>query len=240
MANNNKKKVDEAQGIDTLNESLTGISEKVEKNKKKIGWIVAIVVIVAVAVIGFVFFNNRSNSESAARFSNIEPKAATEAAGNDSLQLANEMKMLKDLAASDKGKDGATLANIDLAGKYYEKKQYKEALEAVKDVKVKDALMMANLQILAGDCYVNLNKLPEALGEYDKAIATAKENPETAVRALLKKATVLDAQKKYAEALEAYETIQSQYTDYAEQLKGGQYSINVEAYIAREKARLGK
>lgn len=240
MATDNKKTDKEISGIDNLNESLTGFSDKVEKNKKTIGIIIAAVIIVAIAVIGYVFYSNRSSNESAERFSNIEPQATAAAAGNDSVRNAKEIELLKSLASSDKGKTGATLANIDLAGKYYEAKKYNEALEAIKLVDTDEPLMKANLEILAGDCYVNLKKYPEAITEFDKAVSTAKENPETAVRALLKKATVLDAQKKYNDVIGVYDQIIAQYPDQVEVLKGGQLSINVEALKARAEARAGK
>ena len=88
---------------------------------------------------------------------------------------------------------------------------------------------------LQGDCYVNLKQYDKALSCFDKAVKKADGNPQIAPRVLLKEANVYDAQKKYADALKCYERIASDFPTF--QLGNG---MTVEAYIAREKARLGK
>lgn len=239
MAKNNKVS-QESTGIDNLNESLTSFGSKMEKNKGLIGWIVLGVVVVAVAVFGFIFFNNRSNQESSRSYSGLEVKieeqvAKASPATQDSLRNALWIKELKALAASEKGRNGANLANINLAGRYYDMGKYKEALAAIAEVSIKEPIMKANVLTLAGDCYVGLKQYPQALQEYDKVISGCTETPDLVARALAKKALVLDAQKKYADALACYETLLKDYP-----LEAQAQGINPEAYIARENARLGK
>ena len=75
MAANNNKQAEELNGIEQMNESLTSLGSKMEKNKKKIGMVIAAVVVVVIAVFGFMFFNERSKAESAKKYSGIEAKA---------------------------------------------------------------------------------------------------------------------------------------------------------------------
>lgn len=243
MATKNNKHAEDANGIEQINESLTSFSKKVETNKKKIGGIVAIVVIVALSVFGVIFWNNRNNAESAKKYSGIEAKAAQQAmkadpTAQDSVFNAIAIKELQALAKSDQGKAGGNLANLDLAARYYGDKKYNEAIACLKNADITEPVMKANATVLLADCYVNTKKYNEALSTLDQAIRDAVDNPEIAVRALLKKATILDSQKKYAEALTVYETIQKDYTQQANQISAS--GFNVEGYIAREQARLGK
>jgi len=239
MANKNKH-AEEATGIDNLNESLTSIGSKMEQNKGKIGWAVAGIVVVAVAVFGFIFFNNRSKRDSARKYSGLEVKieeqvAKANPAAQDSVRNALWEKELKALAASDAGKAGGDLANINLAGRYYDQAKYKEAIACIDAAGVDEPIMKGQLQVLKGDCYVGLKQYPQAIAAYDEAIADNTETPDIIVRAMTKKALVLDAQKKYADAKAVYEAMLKDYPQEA-QAQG----INPEAYIARENARLGK
>ena len=93
--------------------------------------------------------------------------------------------------------------------------------------------MKMNADLLKGDCDVALNKANDALNIYNAVYEEAKEkNPEIATRALMKKASVLDSQKKYGDALAVYQLIQKDYPQYAQ--------VNIDAYVERESARAGK
>lgn len=239
MAKNNKKAA-ETTGIDNLNEELTSFGQKMEKNKDKIGWAICGVIVIAAAVFGFVFFRNRSNDESAKKYSGIEVKveqqvAKADPAKQDSLRNVLWIKELKAVAASEAGKPGGNLANINLAGRYYDEGKYKEALAAIDKANVDEPIMQGQLLVLKGDCYVGLKQYPQAIQAYDAAISASEKTPDTAVRAMVKKALVLDAQKKYADAKAVYEIILKDYPVEAQNM-----GVNAEAYIARENARLGK
>ncbi len=242
MAANNNKQAEELNGIEQMNESLTSLGSKMEKNKKKIGMVIAAVVVVVIAVFGFMFFNERSKAESAKKYSGIEAKAAAAAqkadpALQDSVFNAMAMKDLQALAKADNGV-GGTLANLDLAARYYGEKKYNEAISCLRKVDISEPVMKANAEILLADCYVNTKKYADALAALDGAVSIAKATPEIAVRALLKKATVLDEQKKYADALAVYEQIKGEYAQQTAQMAAT--GVNIDAFIAREEARLGK
>ena len=113
--------------------------------------------------------------------------------------------------------------------------KYDEAVKYLKKFKTGDDVLMANAQILLGDCYVNLKKYDDAISAFKKACNTADDNVQIEPRALLKMANVYDAQKKYDKALDCYEEILEDYPNFT--LGNG---LTIEAYAERERARLGK
>lgn len=82
---------------------------------------------------------------------------------------------------------------------------------------------------------MNLKNYSKALELYKKAISKADGNPQIVPRVLLKEANIYDAQKNYQAAMDCYQQIQDEFPAF--QLGNG---MTVEAYIEREKARLGK
>lgn len=243
MANKNNQPNDAHNGIENLNESLTSFSSNIEKHKKKIGIAVTVIVVVVLGVLGFIFWNNRSNTESAKKYSGVEPKVMEQAmkaapSVQDSVYKAVKIKELQTIAKNEAGKTGGNLANLDLAGLFYESGKYNEAVKCLNEVKIDEPAMKANADILLADCYVNTKKYGEALKALDQAANEAADIPEIAVRALMKKALVLDEQKKYADALAVYEKIIAEYPQTAAQIASA--GMNVEAYAERERARLGK
>lgn len=227
MAQNKKQQETEATAIDNLNESLTSAGQKIANNGKKILMITCGVAVVALLVIGYIFFIQKpKEAKSNDAFNNVELTAQ----GNDSIATAGYIKV----ADQYKGTVGGNLAALSAGEALYDQGKYQEAAKYLEQFKTDDEVMMANAQILLGDCYVNMKKYDEALGIYDHAIRTSGNNPEIAPRVLDKKARIYDEQKKYAEALECYQTIEKQYPRY----QNGGYPVA--AYIAREEARLGK
>lgn len=247
---NKKNQADEKNTIDELNESLTGVGTKIAENKKKIGGIITAVLVVAVAIIGFIFWNNRSNNDSAKNYGKIEQNAykATMKAKEPSDSLFN-VKLLAEyekLIASDGSKAGANLARIAAAEKYYDNGKYQKTIDYLAKASIDEPVLAAQCKILTGDSYVGLNKLGEAMKCFDEAIAAGKDHPAIAVRAMLKKALVLDAQKKYGDALAVYKQIKKEYPQAMEEFSamsnqgGAANAFSIDAYIAREEARMGK
>ncbi len=251
MAKSNKKNVaDDKTKIDELNESLTNAGSKIEQNKKTVGWIVCGVLIVAVAVFGFIFFRNRSNSQSAQKYAKIEQTAykATMKDKNpsDSVFNAKLLAEYEKVIASEGGKTGGNLARIAAAEKYYDNGQYQKTIDYLAKAKINEPVLKAQCLILTGDSYVGLNKLGDALKCFDDAAKDAKDYPLVVVRALLKKALVLDAQKKYGDALAVYKQIKKDYPREIDEYSavsaqgGPEVAFNIDALIAREEARMGK
>lgn len=244
MANNDiknqKGSANEQTGIESMNESLASFSVKVEKNKKPILYAVAIILAVVLAGFGWYFYNRHQNNKSAQVFSakmveavNEAQKQAKTSSSPDSIYNAVMAKKMQEAAQAESGKIGATLANLQLAAIYYEQGKAKEALAALAATDIDEPIMKMNADLLKGDCDVALNKANDALNIYNAVYEEAKEkNPEIATRALMKKASVLDSQKKYGDALAVYQLIQKDYPQYAQ--------VNIDAYVERESARAGK
>lgn len=238
MANKDIK--NEPTGIENLNESLTSFSSKVEKHKKVILGVVGGIVVVALAGFGWYFWNQHQDKKSSQAYStalvNANKKAQKDAQisdNPDSVISAILMKEMQETAKKEEGKVGATLAQIQLAPLYYNDGKPKEALAALEAADIDEPVMEMCAMVLKGDCYVDLKKNKEAISAYDEAFDKAKEdNPEIAARVLMKKARVLDAEKKYADALAVYEQILKDYPQYD--------NMNVEAYAERERALAGK
>lgn len=228
MASNDTNPQEEANGIENLNSHLTSAGEKLANNKKIIYWAVGIIVLIGVFLGAYFFiYRNPKLNKSYEAYNQVE----LDAMGNDSIAAAKYMEVAKKYGSS----YGGNLAYLDAGTAYYRQGKYKEALAALEKFSSKDELLDANAMILRGDCNVNLNKYPEALKCYEEAISRAKKNSQIAPRALLKEANIYDAQKKYDEALKCYETIKTQYPEF--QLGSG---MTIDAYIEREKARIGK
>jgi tetratricopeptide (TPR) repeat protein len=159
-------------------------------------------------------------------------KVETEAVGNDSIAAA----MYKDVADKYSNTPAGNLAALSAAEYLYDLGKYAEAAKYAEKFSTSDEVLMSNALVLIGDCYVNLKKYDDAISYFDKAISTSDENPQIVPRVLLKKATIYDAQNKYDKALECYEAISADYP----QFSLGQGGLSIDAYVEREKARLGK
>lgn len=225
---NNKNEKQEDSAIEKLNENLTSASEKIANNGKVIAWLIGGLVVVAALVIGYIFLIRNPKLNSAAEAYN---QVEITAAGNDSVAAAEYKKVAEKFSGTDAGK----LASLSAAESLYNSGKYKEAIECLDKFSTSESVLDANAQVLKGDCYVNIKKYDEALGCFEKAIKKAGVNEQIVPRVLIKEANIYDEQKKFDKALECYEKIEKEYPTF--QPGNG---TPIEAYIAREKARLGK
>ncbi|MDE5807691.1 MAG: tetratricopeptide repeat protein [Muribaculaceae bacterium] len=224
MASNNEN---EQNAIDKLNSNLSSASEKIANNKKIIYWVLGVIVVVGGFVLSYFFIYRNPHLKGAAEAYN---QVEITAVGNDSIAAAEYKKVADKYTHTPSGQ----LAALEAAESYYDQGKYKEAIECLDKANVGEKVLRANAIILKGDCYVNLKQYDKALDAFKEAVSKGDKNEQIVPRALLKCANIYDEQKKYAQALECYEQIQNEYPMF----KLGNASI--EAYIAREKARLGK
>ena len=225
MASQNQQQDESA--IDKMNSQLTGASAKIADNKSVITWVVVGILVAAGLVFGYIhFIQNPKNEKAFTAYNKVEMASM----GNDSIAAAQYKEV-----ADKFGGDAANLASLSAAESFYNEGNYEEAVKYLKKFSSKDAVLEANAMVLTGDCYVNLQKYDDAISAYQKAVRKADGNPQIVPRVLLKEANVYDEQKKYDKALECYTIIKKDFPDY--RLGNG---IGIDAYIAREKARLGK
>lgn len=225
---NNKNPRQDENAVDALNSHLTSAGERIANNRKPIMWIIGVIVLIAAFVIGYVFiYRNPRLNEAAEAYSKVEMKAL----GNDSI-AAGEYGKVADKYSST---DGGSLAALAAAESYFNMGQYQKAIDYLKKFSTKEKVLGANAEVLMGDCYVNLKKYDDAISSFQTAVRKADGNPQIVPRVLLKEAVVFDEQKKYDKALECYETIKRDYPEFT--LGNG---LDIDTYIEREKARLGK
>ncbi|MBD5291395.1 MAG: tetratricopeptide repeat protein [Bacteroides sp.] len=223
-----KNEVDNQNAIDRLNDNLSSASEKVAANKKIIYWVVGIIAVCAAFTLSYLFiYRNPRLNKAYEAYNEVEIKAM----GNDSIAAAEYKKVADSYGSNDAGK----LAALSAAESYYNMGKYKEAAAELDRFSTSEPVLEANAKVLEGDCYVNLKNYDKALSCFDKALSLAKGNEQIAVRVLLKEANIYDAQKKYDKALSCYETIKKEYPNFQPGNGAG-----IDAYIEREKARLGK
>lgn len=223
----NKQEVEEQNAIDKLNENLGNASEKIAENKKVIFWLTGAVAVVAALVIAYIFlYRNPQADKAFEAYNEVEIKAM----GNDSIAAAEYKKV-----ADNYGGDAGELAALSAGQALYDQGKYQDAIKYLDKAQTGEKVLDANTLALIGDCYVNLKKYDDALGFFQKAISKADGNPQIVPRVLLKEANVYDEQKKYDKALDCYKQISSEFPNFT---PGNGASID--AYIAREEARLGK
>ncbi|MDE6717685.1 MAG: tetratricopeptide repeat protein [Muribaculaceae bacterium] len=224
MASNNEN---EQNAIDKLNSNLSSASETLANNKKIIYWVLGGIVVIAGFILSYFFIYRNPHLKGAAEAYN---QVEITAVGNDSIAAAEYKKVAERYPNTPSGH----LAALEAAENFYDQGKYKEALDCLDKANVGEPVLMANAIILKGDCYVNLKQYDKAIDAYKEAVKKGDKNEQIVPRALLKCANVYDEQKKYQQALECYQQIKQDYPAF----RLG--TTSVDAYIEREKARLGK
>ena len=192
--------------LEEVNESLTSAAQRIEDNKKYINWALIAIAVLALLAVGYIYGIHNPNKEK-----------AVEQIGNADIELlqGNEDAALKDYekVAAEFSNKTAERAHLNAAILLYQKGD----------------------KSLLGDCYVNLKKYDKALSAYDQAISMANGNELYAPAFMIKKATVLHEQKKYAEEAAIYQEIKDKYVAYTQQ-----YRFEVDKYLERANALAGK
>ena len=213
------------------NKALTPEAQQEAQNKaraqrnKKIAIFSAIAIVVVLIIAGAVYFLHSKSVDKA-----NEAIGLADIETNDSIRTAMYQKIAD---------DGSTAANeraqLMVAIKAYNDSNYTKALEYLEKPSVSSEIIGAGVYSLKGDCYVNLNKLDEAISEYEKAVSKADGNPTITPFVLIKMANVYAQQKNYAKEYECYNTIRTDYQAYVQNAR-----INIDKYIERARIRAGK
>ena len=220
MAKENKKNATRTS-IDELNESLSSFEQRVEQNKKKVVWYIGGLIAIIAIGLGYYYGIYRSGIDGASEM--IGKADISLAQGNDSLALAQYQAV-----AAEYSNSVANRANLNAAILLYQEGKYQEALNSLNEYSLDDELIGAAAESLKGDCLVNLKKYDEAIVSYDNAISVSADNALYTPLFMMKKATVLSAQKKYADAAAIYQKIKESYPKYLMA-----YRVNIDKYIDR-------
>lgn len=216
MAN---KPDDQQNAIDNLNDSLTGLGEKVQRNQKFIFVVTAIGALVVLGVLVYIFaFRDPKIQAGDAKIGQADLELAM---GNDSTALAQYMEVA-DKESHDAGNRAALQAAILL----YHTGKYEEALKYIKKFTSDSKLVGPAAFSLEGDCYVNTDQLPQAVDCYKKAIDKSDKNPYYTPWFMQKLARVYRAQGNYNAEADVYEEILKEYPAYGEK-----NNIDIEKYL---------
>lgn len=214
--------------IDDLNDSLTGISAKVQKNMKVLSIIGIVIALIVVAVIVYIFLVKKPAVN---KQNNAIAQADREMlmTGNDSIATAMYQKV------AEGSYDAANRAKLMAAIGLYNDGKYDEAIKYLKDYSAGDAIIGPAALSLLGDCYVNTDKLDDAIAAYKKAISKSGDNEYYTPLFMVKLAHIYHEQKKYADEADIYQQVVDKYPAYLQ----NSY-FNIEKDLERAKQLAGK
>ena len=190
------------------------------KARKIIMWASVAVALVVIATLVYVYCFRTPDIEKGNQAIG-EADTALIIAGNDSTALAQY-----ELVASKYGHAAGNRANLNAAILLFQKGEYDKALSYLKSYSPSESVIGAAAASLEGDCYVNLDKLADAVKCFKKAIKLSDDNPAYTPFFMMKLATVLTAQGDYAAAADLYQQINTKYPAY-----GPQTNIDIEKYL---------
>lgn len=221
MANNKPNNEQIHTSIDEVNDTLTGLGEKVQSNPKIIVWSCIAVAAVVAAVLIYVYAIRQPGQNAA---NNALGQADMELLmGNDSIALAKYQQV-----AADHGYSAGNLANLNAAILLYKNGKYEEAINYLKSYSSSETIIGASAKSLEGDCYVNLKQYPQAIDCYKDAVKISDNNPHYTPAFLLKEATVLREQKDFKAEVAIYEEILNNYPNY-----GSEIGVDIKKYLER-------
>jgi len=224
----NKPNEEIRTSIDEVNDTLTGIGEKVQSNPKTIVW-TCVAAAVVVAIVLIYVYAIRQPGQAAANNA-IGQADIEQIMGNDSIALEKYKQV-----AAEHGYDAGNLASLNAAILLYRDGKYEEALSYLKDYSAGESIIGASAKSLEGDCYVNLKKYPEAIDCYKQAVKISDNNPHYTPAFLMKEATVLREQKDYEAEAAVYEQIVNDYPAY-----GTEIGVDIRKYLERARAAVAK
>ena len=215
-----KKETTELEALAAENKE---IKNDVTRGQKYAMWGMIAISVIAVLVVIYIFAIRNPAVKSANEA--IGQADITMTQGNDSLALAQYQQVAKEYDY-----DAGNNATLMAATLLYKKGEYQQAIDQLKNYSPKEAIVGAAAKSLEGDCYVNLKNYDEAVKCFDSAISISDNNSYYTPLFMIKKATVLREQGKYADEVKVLESIRDNYPEYC-----NTYRFDADKYIARAK-----
>ncbi len=131
------------------------------------------------------------------------------------------------------GSSAANNAKFFAAACYMRLGQYDQAIKMLNDFSTSDPILEPESIGLMGDAYMEKGEISKAQDYYKKAVSKAKDNSLLAPIYLKKLGTAYEKEQKWADALNVYESIKSDYPNSNE-------GAIVDKYIQAMKIKLGK
>ncbi len=218
--------------IENIEESLTRSEEFLIKNQNSL--LIGVLVLLAI-VLGY-FGYQKYIIEPKTQDAQEQIYAAQQFFEADSLDKAlfgdgNHLGFV-DIADEYSSTKPGNLANYYAGLSYLKKGDFDNAIDYLSRFKADDGLVAPMAQGAIGDAYLEKGDQSKAADEYLKA-ATMKDNNFTSPLFYFKAAETFELMGKYDEALKNYQIIHDKYPN-------SKYGGNIDRYIARTEAKLGK
>ena len=215
--------------LEGINDSLSSIEQRVEKNKKYLYYVLGAIAAIVAIVLIYIYAIRNPGIEDAKKQISQADMVLFEQNNPDSALVLYE-RVFNNSSYKPANRAGQ-MAGILL----YQKGKYDEAIKYLEKTSADGKIAGPAVKSLLGDCYVNKKNYDKALTAYDEAIKLAGDNANYTPLFMIKKATVQHALKKYDGELETYESLKSKFPQYAISS-----NTNIDKYIERAKALAGK
>jgi tetratricopeptide (TPR) repeat protein len=225
------KKTPENDPLVNVEEALTSTEKYIENNKKMLGSILTVVLIV---VIGFMLYNKYISTPK-----ELEAQSAMFPAESyfekDSFNLALNgmdgnvgfLEIIEEYGSTKAG----NLAQYYAGVCYMHLGQYENAISHLDKYKGKDIIFSSMALGLKGDAYIELGNIEDAANAYVKA-AGKNENSFTSPMYLLKAAFAFEEIEKFDKAKEVYQKIRKDFFTSAESRDAERHLARVEAILS--------
>jgi len=228
----NKKNQAASEQLENVENALSKTEHYIEENQKSL----TIIVFAIAVIVGGYFAYQKFYLQPKENDAHAQMFVAEQYFANDSFNLAingdgNYLGFI-DIVDEFSMTKSANLANYYLGISYLKLGQYEDAIEYLKQFESDDEIIAPIAYGAIGDAYLELDKKDDALSFYKKAVYKS-ENNFTAPLYLMKVAFVNELMGEYKDALEAYEEIESKYSESSE-------GRQVEKYIAKVKTLIAK
>lgn len=221
-----KKKSAHTGGVENIEHALSRTEQFLENNQKSVTVIFTIIIIVVGGYLGVKKFYIAPKEKEAQeqmfmaeRYFEIDSiRLALEGDGNylGFLDILDEYKLTKT----------GELANYYIGICYLKMGYFEDAIDYLKDFKTKSKIIGPLTLGAIGDAYVELEDFEEGLAYYLKA-ANHNDNDFTTPLFLFKAALVYEELGEYEDALDIYETLETQYPKSDEGKKADVYITQV-------------
>lgn len=221
MSKKKQKTQDSLQKVET---TLSSAEIFVEKNKNKILYVVAGIILVVLLILAFRNFYIKPRETSAAN----EIYKTQQVFARDSFRIALEGNAqivgFKDIAAEYSITKSGNLANAYAGICYYKLGDYNNSIKYLNQFDGKNNTLSTTVLGLIGDCYANTGETDKAISYFEKA---ASQTDDVTTPLFLKKAAIAyESLKKIDKALAIYKQIKA---DYPNSIEGQ----DIDKFIAR-------
>lgn len=233
MATDEKKVNGGDDGLQAVESTFGRTEQYIENNSKKIGIVVAGIVILILAWWGYKNLYKAPNEAKASaqmfQAENYFQRDSFNLALNGDGNYPGFLKIIDNFGSTKAGNNAHYYAGVC----YMKLKEFDKAIAQLKDFNTDDAMLNPISKGLLGDAWMEKGDVAKAESFYKDAVNAAKNNNFVAPLYLMKLATAYETQQKWEDALNAYSNIKSEYPSSNE-------GHSIEKYIEAMKIKTGK